>query len=87
LLKAVQGAPIEADFNANLWIKNAFSIGAQYRTNANVSALFEVQATPQIRLGYAYDHSITNMQRYSHEIMLRYEFGLERSKVITPRYF
>ena len=87
LVKAVQGAPIEGDFNANLWIKNAFSIGAQYRTNANISGLVEIQATPQIRFGYAYDHSITNIKRYSHEIMLRYEFGLERNKVLTPRYF
>jgi type IX secretion system PorP/SprF family membrane protein len=90
LLKGVSGAPLEADLNTSLWIKDVISIGAQYRTNADVSALLEIQATPQIRIGYAYDHSLTSLSNYnsgSHEIMLRYEFGFLRGKVITPRYF
>ncbi|WP_282456231.1 type IX secretion system membrane protein PorP/SprF [Chitinophaga sedimenti] len=32
LVKAVKGAPIEADINANLWIKDLVSVGASYRT-------------------------------------------------------
>jgi len=90
LLKAVKGAPLEGDVNANLWIKNIFSIGAQYRTNADVSGMFELQVSPQIRVGYAYDHSLTDLQNYnsgSHEVMLRFEFGFERSRVLSPRYF
>lgn len=90
LLKGVKGAPLQADLNTSLWIKDVLSIGAQYRTNADVSALLEIQATPQIRFGYAYDHSTTPLSSYnsgSHEIMLRYEFGFQRGKVLTPRYF
>ncbi len=90
LVKQVQGAPIEGDLNATFWIKDVIGIGAQYRTNADVSGLFEVQATPQIRIGYAYDHSITTLQNHndgSHEIMLRYEFGYSKSKFISPRFF
>lgn len=90
LLKAVQGAPLEADVNANLWIKDFFSIGAQYRTNADVSAMFELQVLPQVRIGYAYDHSLTNLRSYnsgSHELMLRFEFSADRAKVLSPRYF
>jgi len=90
LMKAVQGAPLEADVNANLWVKDIFSIGAQYRTNADVSGMFELQLGPQIRLGYAYDHSLTSLQSYnsgSHEIMLRFELGGDKNKVLSPRYF
>lgn len=90
LVKAVRGAPLEADINANLWIKNTFSIGAQYRTNADVAALFELQLSPQLRMGYAYDHSLTDLQSYnsgSHELMLRFEFGFNRDRVLSPRYF
>ncbi|WP_207532867.1 PorP/SprF family type IX secretion system membrane protein [Desertivirga arenae] len=90
LVKAVKGAPLEGDINANLWIRNTFSIGAQYRTNADVSGMVEFQVSPQIRVGYAYDHSLTDLQSYnsgSHEIMLRFELGLERNRVISPRYF
>lgn len=90
LLKGVSGAPLEADLNSSLWIKDVISVGAQYRTNADVSGLLEIQVTPQIRFGYAYDHSTTPLSSYnsgSHEVMLRYEFGFKRNKVITPRYF
>jgi type IX secretion system PorP/SprF family membrane protein len=90
MVKEVKGAPIEGDLNAMLWIKDVIGIGAQYRSNADVSGLLEIQATPQIRLGYSYDHSITTLQNHnngSHEIMLRYEFGYEKNKFISPRFF
>jgi type IX secretion system PorP/SprF family membrane protein len=90
LLKGVKGAPIEGDIGASLWIKDRVSVGAQYRSNADVSALLELQVMPQIRFGYSYDRSVTTLGQYnsgSHEIMLRYEFGFERGRVITPRYF
>lgn len=90
LLKAVKGAPIEGDINATLWIKDVLGVGAQYRTNADVSGTLQIQATQQIRIGYAYDYSTTKLRNFntgSHEIMLRYEFGFEKDKVISPRYF
>lgn len=90
LVKGVKGSPIQADLNANLWIKQVLSIGVQYRTSADVAAMVEVQASPQFRLGYSYDRSTTKLVQFnsgSHEIMLRYEFGFERGKTISPRYF
>ncbi|HEX7365566.1 MAG TPA: type IX secretion system membrane protein PorP/SprF [Pelobium sp.] len=90
MIKEVTGAPIEGDVNAMLWIKNVLGLGAQYRSNADVSGLLEIQATPQIRIGYAYDHSLTSLQAFNsggHEIMLRYEFGYEKNKFISPRFF
>lgn len=90
LVKAVKGAPIEGDINAALWIKDVFSFGVQYRTSADIGAMIEIQATPQIRLGYAYDRSTTALSNFnngSHEIMLRYEFGFDKGKILSPRYF
>ena len=90
LVKAVKGAPIEGDINAALWIKDVFSVGIQYRTSADIGAMLEIQATPQIRLGYAYDRSTTALKNFnngSHEIMLRYEFGFDKGKILSPRYF
>ena len=90
LIKGVAGAPIQADLNATLWIKDAIGIGAQYRTSADVAALVEIQASPQIRIGYSYDRSTTSLQHFnsgSHEIMLRYEFGFPQGKMLSPRYF
>ncbi|MES2826862.1 MAG: type IX secretion system membrane protein PorP/SprF [Bacteroidota bacterium] len=90
LVKGVKGAPIEADINATLWIKDIVGIGAQYRTSADVAGLIEIQATPQLRLGYSYDYSTTALRNFnsgSHEIMLRYEFGFSSGKILSPRYF
>ncbi len=90
LLKAVKGAPIEADLGSTFWIKDVVSIGAMYRTSADIIALLEVQATPQIRFGYSYDHSTTALRGFnsgSHEFMIRFEFGSNKGKVLSPRYF
>ena len=90
LVKAVQGAPVQVDINANLWIKDVVSFGASYRTKDAVAGMFEVQVTNQLRIGYAYDYSISNLVKYNqgtHELMLRYEFGWEKGKVLSPRYF
>ena len=90
LIKAVQGAPVEVDLNANLLIKEIIWVGASYRSLDAVSALVELQATPRFRIGYAYDLSVTDMRQVntgSHELMLNYRLPLEKSKIITPRYF
>ena len=90
LVKAVQGAPIEGDLNATIWIKEFIGLGVQYRTNADVSGLLELQINKQLRFGYAYDHSVTKLRNFnsgSHEVMLRYEFGFEKDKVVSPRFF
>jgi type IX secretion system PorP/SprF family membrane protein len=90
LMKFVQGAPIEFDFNANLWLFDMFAVGLSYRTRDSIDALFEFQVTPQLGIGYAYDYTLTPLGKYtsgSHEIMVRYEFGFKKSRIITPRYF
>lgn len=90
LVKAVEGAPIEADLNANLWILDLVSVGAQYRTGADIAAMLEVQLIRQLRLGYSYDRSTTTLGNYnsgSHELMLRFEFAFEKEKILSPRYF
>lgn len=90
LFKGVKGAPMQLDLNTNLWIKDVLSFGVQYRTNADIGALVEIQVSPQIRFGYAYDKSVTKLANFnsgSHEIMLRYEFSFQKDKMLSPRYF
>lgn len=90
LVKGVSGAPVQGDFNATLWIKGVFALGAEYRTSADISALMELKVSPQVRIGYAYDKSITVLRKFnsgSHEFMLRYEFSFDRSRTLSPRYF
>jgi type IX secretion system PorP/SprF family membrane protein len=90
LMKYVNGSPLELDVNANLWFKDVLSLGLSYRTGDAVIGLLEIQATERIKFGYAYDHTLTRLGKYnsgSHEIMLRYEFGSDKSMILSPRYF
>ena len=90
LVKAVEGAPLEVDINANLLIKEILWVGLSYRSFADISGLLEVQMTPQFKVGYAYDYALTDISRVStgsHEIMLNYRFIRKDKKMLTPRYF
>jgi type IX secretion system PorP/SprF family membrane protein len=90
LIKMVEGAPVEADINANLWLVNKIGLGVLYRTGDAFAGLFEFQVTPAFRFGYAYDLTTTRLGAYTsgtHELMVRYEFATNKKKIITPRYF
>jgi len=92
MVKAAKGAPLAFDFNVNAWIQNTVGLGVSYRTGDAVIGLFDLQITPQIRLGYAYDYTISNLKSFnvggSHELMIRYEFGESKDKsILSPRYY
>jgi type IX secretion system PorP/SprF family membrane protein len=91
MIKAVSGAPIEYDLNLNAWLNNTLGLGVSYRTNDSFVGMFEIQVSPEIRLGYAYDYTISNLKTYSkgtHELLLRYEFGNPKvQRILSPRYY
>lgn len=92
LVKAVKGAPLQLDLSANFLFAEKFSLGAAYRWDAAVSALFGFQMSEQLMLGLAYDREVTDLgaTRFndgSFEIFLRYEFLNRYKRVITPRFF
>ncbi len=92
LLKAVQGAPLQIDVSANFMLGDKFTLGAAYRWDAAVSALFGFQITDQFMLGLAYDREITELGNSafndgSFEVLLRYEFRTRYKNVLTPRFF
>ncbi|EMR01516.1 PorP/SprF family type IX secretion system membrane protein [Cesiribacter andamanensis] len=91
LVKAVAGAPLELDLNANLLINEVLWIGASYRSFQTLSALLELQLTDQLRVGYAYDFPASSeLGRHtssSHELMLNYRFTFYKSNISTPRNF
>ena len=92
LIKAVKGAPLQVDLSANFLFNDKFSLGAAYRWDAALSALFGFQLNDQLMLGLAYDKEVTDLgaTRFndgSFEFMLRYEFLNKYRRVITPRFF
>jgi len=92
LMKAVNGAPLQVDVSANFMFNNKFILGAGYRWDAALSALFGFQPSDQILLGLAYDREVTELggSRFndgSFEVFLRYEFRSRYRRNIAPRFF
>jgi type IX secretion system PorP/SprF family membrane protein len=90
MVKAVTGAPLEADFGAHLLLNETFWIGGSVRTGDSWAIITQFQLTKQMRLGYSYDYTTTSLNKYNsgtHEITLGYDFSFIKDKIITPRYF
>lgn len=90
LAKMAAGSPVQLDFNVNAWIQNTIAFGASYRTGDAIVGMVEYQVSPQLRIGYAYDQSISSLKSFSqgtHEFMIRYEFGSVLGSIISPRFF
>jgi len=91
LVKAVSGAPLSVDLSGNFFFNDKFGIGAAYRFGDSFSALLQYYITPQFRIGYAYDYTLTELQNYNsgtHEIMLGYDFYfIDKQRIRSPRFF
>ena len=90
LLKAVTGAPLQADVTANFLIHKKLTLGAAYRLDAAWSALAGFQITDGLMIGYAYDGDTTRLAHYnsgSHEVFLRFELFNRFKRVNSPRFF
>ncbi|NHN26867.1 type IX secretion system membrane protein PorP/SprF [Flavobacterium jejuense] len=92
ITKLVQNAPLSADITANFMFFDKFEIGAAHRFDDSFSGLVNYKITPQLRIGYAYDHTINNLGQFnsgSHEIIVLFNldtFG-NRGYDKSPRFF
>lgn len=93
MTKAVAGAPMSLDLTANFLINNVFELGAGYRWDDSVSGLVNFKITPSLRIGYAYDYTLSNLGKFntgSHEIMLLFDLnkkGKTNGYDKSPRFF
>ncbi len=94
LFKYVNGAPGQIDGAMYFTIKKLISLGASYRTQDGIAALFKLNINDKFRLGYAFDlNNGTNLGNYvkgTHEVMLCYQVKLlqpAKEKETHPRYF
>jgi len=89
LVRGVVGSPVSYDINSNFWIADMVSLGLSYRNKTAIVGLIDLKLTPQLRMGYAYDHVTSKyniVSKGSHEVILRYEFSFDRTS-LSPRYF
>jgi type IX secretion system PorP/SprF family membrane protein len=93
MTKAVAGAPMSLDLTANFLINNVFELGAGYRWDDSVSGLVNFKISPSLRIGYAYDYTLSNLGKFntgSHEIMLLFDLnkkGKANGYDKSPRFF
>ena len=92
LTKVVGGAPLQVDFSGSFLFHDKFSIGAAYRWDAAVSAMFGFQISEQLMLGLAYDKETTDLggtqfNDGSFEVFLRFELVKSFKQLVSPRFF
>ncbi|RXP46614.1 type IX secretion system membrane protein PorP/SprF [Lutibacter sp. HS1-25] len=93
MAKAVNGAPIALDLNANVLYQDRLELGVGYRLNDAVVGMVNFGVTPKLRIGYAYDYTLAKLQAFSsgsHEFLLLYnldQFNLNNGFDKSPRFF
>jgi len=89
-VKMVQGSPISLDLNGSFFINDLFEVGLSWREGDSIDAIVGVQVDPSIRIGYAYDHTLTPLGNYnsgSHELMLLFDLDFAKKHIKSPRFF
>jgi type IX secretion system PorP/SprF family membrane protein len=107
LIKEDTKGPTNLDINNFFLLGEKVWLGASYRTSVNLLnkkgvvgnvkspdalvGMIEVFATDGVRIGYAYDYSLSALKGFdngSHEISLGITFGPKRRvPILSPRYF
>ncbi|MDC7995137.1 PorP/SprF family type IX secretion system membrane protein [Altibacter sp. HG106] len=76
LVKSSFGAPVSFDLNLNTLYKEKFELGVSYRLDDSFSGLVGFYLAPNVRIGYAYDQVISDLNGVSsssHEIVLQFD--------------
>jgi type IX secretion system PorP/SprF family membrane protein len=90
LVKALTGLPMTTDLSANFLIQEKVTVGASHRFDDSVSALLGIQLSNNFFVGYAFDYSVTKLNKYndgSHEFILRYQLQKSPRQIKSPRFF
>jgi type IX secretion system PorP/SprF family membrane protein len=92
LIRYQEGAPLGIDANLKAILDKKIGLGVIYRSGDAVITTFEFQLIDNLRIGYAYEWTLTSLNKFSkgsHEVMVNYRFkipGLQRPEH-CPTYF
>ncbi|MGB5363988.1 MAG: type IX secretion system membrane protein PorP/SprF, partial [Aureibaculum sp.] len=90
LAKGVSGAPLSIDVSTNFLFNERLELGLNYRMGDSVSGLINFGVTPDLRIGYAYDYTTTNLGNYNsgtHEMFLLWDIDFSKKNLKSPRFF
>ncbi len=92
MTKIVSNSPLSADITANFLFNDKFEVGVSHRFNDSFSGLVNYRINNQLRVGYAYDHTISNLGQFnsgSHELIVIFNLDTFGKKGYdkSPRFF
>ena len=90
MLKSAFDAPSSLDVSTNFLFYEKFEVGATYRLDDSIGAMLNFAVTPSIRIGYAYDHVMSDLNTTtpaSHEFMLLFDLNFPKKVSVSPRFF
>ena len=90
MVKTAFNAPVSFDFSTNFLFYQKFEIGATYRKEDSFGAMVNYAITPNLRIGYAYDHVVSDLKvttPSSHEVILLFDLNFPKKVSQSPRYF
>lgn len=90
MLKSAFGVKPSLDVSANFLYMEKIEVGATYRFEDSVGAMVNFAITPELRIGYAYDHIISDLKvtsPSSHEVIILYDLFTAKKVSRSPRFF
>jgi type IX secretion system PorP/SprF family membrane protein len=90
MLKSAFNVSPSVDVSANFLYQEKFELGATYRLEDSFGAMVNFAITPELRIGYAYDHVISDLKitsPSSHEFIILYDLFESKKVSRSPRFF
>ena len=90
MLKSAFNVSPSLDVSANFLYLEKFELGATYRLEDSFGAMVNFAITPELRIGYAYDHVVSDLKvtaPSSHEFVLLYDLFASKKVSRSPRFF
>lgn len=90
MIKSSIDAPTSLDVSTNFLIYDKLELGATYRLEDSFGAMVNFAITPSLRVGYAYDHVISDIKTVataSHEVIILFDLNFAKKVSQSPRYF
>ena len=90
MIKTAFNAPVSIDLSTNFLFNEKFEVGATYRKDDSFGAMVNYAITPNLKIGYAYDHIVSDLKvttPSSHEVILLFDLNFPKKVSRSPRYF
>jgi type IX secretion system PorP/SprF family membrane protein len=90
MLKSAFNVSPSLDVNANFLYMEKIEVGASYRLEDSFGAMVNFAITPELRIGYAYDHIVSELNvtsPSSHEFIILYDLFKPKKVSRSPRFF